>query len=267
MRCRHCAALNPDSAAWCNQCLNDMGSMSGASEGTGAGTVGAPGHGEADRHTGSSRLTPLEGPGTTRGGSTAGPGPEAGNTGSSASIAEGGRVGPNRRQQNEPHAAPAGFRTQDDDVQWNCPDCESWASIDERVCPHCQTPFGTGSATQEPHRLTRGGTRGQALLGNAVLPGLGHLLAGWTGSGLARMVLFIVWILGGIALLGAGGTKVALPLLLGAAALWSASLFDAWQLNQGGVQLLNGRTLLWLVVTVTVLATMGVAAAALTASA
>jgi len=94
------------------------------------------------------------------------------------------------------------------------------------------------------------------VVASALLPGLGHLIAGRTGSGAARAVLAVLWLVGGIALVVvADGAVARLPgvvLLAGAVSVWAATLADAAELARGGVrELLAVRTLLWLVVVVT----------------
>jgi hypothetical protein len=91
----------------------------------------------------------------------------------------------------------------------------------------------------------------------ALLPGLGHLRAGRVGTGLARVVVASAWLLGAVVLaVGARRTSAtpvaAVPLLLGAGAVWAASLRDVRRLGSGeGRELLDARGLLWLVAAVT----------------
>jgi hypothetical protein len=54
----------------------------------------------------------------------------------------------------------------------------------------------------------------------------------------------------------------ALPLLLGAVALWAASLVDLTRAQRGESELLGGRGLLWLVVAVIVGSVIGLFGAA-----
>lgn len=142
--------------------------------------------------------------------------------------------------------------------------------MDDDACARCRTPFRRHLDATAPGRSRQPavGARGadvdaartRAVALNAVLPGLGHLLVGWVGSGLARIVLFVVWVVGGLLLASAGGAVAALPLFLGAAILWLTGLFDGWQVATGARQVLSGRALLWLVVGVTLLATISVVA-------
>ena len=169
-----------------------------------------------------------------------------------------------------PSGSADGFRRGEQGLEWNCPTCGHWSSIEAEQCEVCQTPFSARIAYDE-HATETSGVDGRAATRvawlNIVLPGLGHIVAGWTGSGLARLVLYSVWVVGGLAIFGAGGTLVAIPLLIGAAIIWGSSLHDAWQLGQRGPQLLNGRALLWLVIGVTLLSMLGVGAVALSAAA
>lgn len=147
--------------------------------------------------------------------------------------------------------------------------------VDGTPIPGADHGSGPGSEGPRPQAIDLWGgqsewtpqQRNRAVLANAILPGLGHLLSGWTASGLARLVLYTVWLLGGLLMVSAGGTVVAVPLLIGAAILWAAGLHDAWQLSQRGPQLLSGRALLWLVVGVSVLAMLGVVGVAVSVTA
>jgi hypothetical protein len=96
---------------------------------------------------------------------------------------------------------------------------------------------------------------GAALALSAVLPGGGHLLARAGASGTSRALLYVLWLLGGVAVATQGGPAVlvAAPLLLGAAAVWGATLLDVRNLERGRPELLAGRTLLWMVIAVTAL--------------
>lgn len=171
-------------------------------------------------------------------------------------------------------AAPAGsepgvadgqrVRSTDAGVEWVCDVCGAWSSLDARACTTCGTQSPLVSAGRRPPRSGAG--TGRVLLLNALLPGLGHLVAGWIGSGLARLVLFAVWAVGGTLVLVGGGLLVALPLLLGAAILWGLGLPDAVRAAQGRTQLLTGRALLWLVIGVTVLSMLAATAVVVGAS-
>jgi hypothetical protein len=100
-----------------------------------------------------------------------------------------------------------------------------------------------------------------------VLPGAGHLLAGRTGTGSARLLLWLLWLVGGLSTArGAGDVRLAAPglvLLAGAAVLWAATLVDVRRLAAGDdAELLAPRPLLWLVGGVLVALVLAVSAAA-----
>lgn len=98
-----------------------------------------------------------------------------------------------------------------------------------------------------------------------LVPGLGHLLAGHVGTGVARLVLGVSWAAGGLAVArGAGGDGQllpAIPLLLGATIVWAASIRDVAVLREGA-ELLRPRVLAGL--TVAVVGTLLLAAVAAT---
>lgn len=145
-----------------------------------------------------------------------------------------------------------GFRRADDDrLEWECVNCGTYNPLDLTACEVCGTSFG---ARFEDASQARGpADYARARRSSAVLPGLGHLQLGLAGSGLARILLFVIWAAGAIALAlsGARGIIAALPLLIGAISVYGASLLDLDRLRTGKPELLAGRALLWLVVGVT----------------
>ena len=90
-----------------------------------------------------------------------------------------------------------------------------------------------------------------------LIPGLGHARAGRLGSGIARGVLAVGWLLGGVLLLGAAlragaAYLAALPLLAGAVVVWVLTALDARSLARSETtERLDPRTLLWLMAGVT----------------
>ena len=257
-----CSAFNPDAAAWCNQCFHDLRvgephRSGGRAEGD---TSPSPAGLTSDAPAGSATRIPDRG--EPRGGPRSVADRDVGALQEETPVPEGARAG----------AADAGghggveadFRTTDGRIAWRCPTCANWSPLDAAACAFCGTPFGvrTETAAASATAARRAVAVQRAVWLNVVLPGLGHLLAGWTGSGLARMILYSVWFIGGVLLLGAGGTLAGVPLLVGAAALWITGLHDGWQLRTRGPQLLSGRALLWLVIGVTLLAVLAVGAVA-----
>jgi ribosomal protein L40E len=153
--------------------------------------------------------------------------------------------------------AGAAIRRGAEGLEWVCVACETANPFEATRCTVCGTPFVARFADAEPAPPVDWATARTASL---LLPGLGHVRAGHPASGWARLVLFAVWGLGGLlVLLGAGAASlpVAAPLLLGAFVIHVLSQVDLAALERGGRELLAGRTLLWLVVGVTVLVVLG----------
>lgn len=163
--------------------------------------------------------------------------------------------------------SPSGnFRRRGDEIEWACPSCGEFNSIDLQNCSVCGTGFVEQFRADEvqPER-----NWSQALLMSAVAPGAGHMAIGRYGSGVARLVLFLTWAGGAIALAGGGGRALVAvaPLALGVVVVWAASLVDLYRLQQGEEELLVGRRLLWLVVGVLLLLGIGLFASLSTAGA
>ena len=209
MRCPACGATNPDSAAWCGQCLHRFDAEPAATQASTPAPAATP----------------------------AAAAQPAGTRGAAQATSE-------------------GFRRVGDELQWACPECGQFNSIDDPACVICGTAFVDRFRTEEPPEPPRNWN--QAFLLSAVAPGAGHLAVGRYGSGWARLVLFFTWIAGAILMGGNGGAgRAVLPLLLGAAVIWAVSLLDLRRLQEGRDELLVGRRLLWLVLGVLLL--LGVA--------
>ena len=140
-------------------------------------------------------------------------------------------------------------------VEWRCPACDAWTPLEAPNCRTCASPragFGPAATTLGAPRPRVG--VGPALVASALLPGLGHLLRGAVGTGLGRVLLWMLWGGGGAALAAsAGWGPGALVLLLAAAALWAVSLVDLQRAAAGEPPLAGGRVLAWSVVVVTLL--------------
>lgn len=143
------------------------------------------------------------------------------------------------------------FRRVGDQLEWACPQCGQFNSIDDPACAVCGTPFVERFRADEEPEPPRNWS--QALAFSAVAPGAGHLAVGRYGSGWARLVLFVSWIIGALLMSSSGGARAGVPLLLGAAVMWAGSLVDLRRLQQGQEELLVGRRLLWLVLGVLLL--------------
>lgn len=138
-------------------------------------------------------------------------------------------------------------------MEWECPACGQWSAVEALACDACGTTIAARWVRQDADRAAVGERFSEpwaaALALTAVVPGAGHIGLRLYGTGLARAVLYAVWLVGGVALWRAGGVLAGGPLLLGAFALWAGSLADVNALRTGrGRELLAGRSLLWLVV-------------------
>jgi hypothetical protein len=238
MRCPECGATNPATARWCGQCYAALADDKPAARAE----ASTPAEPRADQDA-------PDGPSAGPGGS-----PEV----DRAAPAPGGSVEPHAATGGTEAAVRDGFRRRGDVVEWACVACGTFNGLEQSVCSVCGTAFAARFTTPEP--APEPPSWGAALGLSAVLPGTGHYLAGQAGSGAARALLYVVWLAGGMVLLLSAGTAAAaaaVPLLLGALVVWGGSLLDLVSLRDGGRQLLSGRTLLWLVVGVTVLLLLG----------
>lgn len=189
--------------------------------------------------------------------------PERPSPSPSEPVADRGPVADPRGVDDQPTAD--GFRRRDGTVEWECPACGDWNTVESLRCNTCGTTIaarwdGDADRAAAERRFSQPWTAILAL--TAVVPGAGHIGLNLYGAGLARAVLYAVWLAGGVALWRAGGALAGAPLVLGAALLWAVSLADVVALRRGGRELLGGRSLLWLVVAVMVLSLVGVFTAA-----
>ncbi len=244
MKCPSCGARNTTEADWCTQCYASF----------------AP---EAQEPATPSSEVPAAAPeGAVAASSEPSP-PSSDATGQQMSASA-----PDIAEDVSPRTtiSTAGdIRDVDGHVQWRCPTCQTWVGLEESSCGTCgavRAGFGepanaTGGAVDVPE---------QTMLGTSVVvPGLGHILAGRTGSGITRLVLFLFWGIGGVwwLLSTQNGRAPGLVLVLGALILWGATLVDANAIAKGRPQEPFGvRGLLWTVVGVTGLLMLMVAFAA-----
>ncbi len=224
MRCPTCHGWNPDTAAWCNQCARTLASVASDPAADAPGEASAV---DADAEAPGDADAPgdAEVPSPERGGQDRG----------------GVRV------------------TAEGRIQWRCRRCEADNDMASLTCEGCGAGLDAGErrAVPELDEATWQRSRRRALAG----PGLGHLGAGEGGLGCAVLALAVVWAGGGLGLLivgGAAALPAAVVLLLGTAGLWASSAVDLARRRATGHALLTGRHLLWLVVAVTVLATVAV---------
>jgi TM2 domain-containing membrane protein YozV len=158
-------------------------------------------------------------------------------------------------------------RDHDGRVEWRCARCERWSPLEAPSCVTCGGPregFGEPAAT-EARELDVDLT--MLTIASALVPGAGHLLAGRVGTGVARALLWVLWLGSGVATWWAGASGVAaLPTVVslgGAAVLWAATLVDVRRLADGDPrEVLDTRRLLWLVGAVTVAVVVALVVAA-----
>lgn len=215
MRCPDCGARNAEAAAWCTQCYGSLEEPTAASAEVGAGERPHP-------------RTPA-------------PRPDSGAAPTPPPIPAAARA-----------AAQRDIRVEGDQVEWRCARCEGWTPLEQPSCVACGSPRVGFTPEQTAGATTTTPTGSVPLVASALLPGLGHLLVGRPGSGLARILLWLLWAGGaGLTLVSVGVTSTALVLALAAIALWAITLHDLSRLADGQPQLLTGRMLAWSVVGVT----------------
>ncbi len=153
------------------------------------------------------------------------------------------------------------FRRIGDELEWRCGVCEHWNPVGSNHCSVCGTPFGRtlGVESETPVRYVDQAT---LVVVSAVLPGVGHVLLGRTVMGVVRALTFLAWLIGGWLLArsaAAAGQSIlpAVPLFLGALAVWASSIYDALAASTGRQELLTPRAFFWLVVVVVGLLVIG----------
>ncbi len=221
MRCETCGARNVEGAAWCTQCYTPFAAEAGDAPPSATEALDGP---AVDLE--------LDLPLTER--------PDVGD------------ADPDQPRTATP-VEVGDVRDIDGVVEWRCSTCASWNALEQPSCAVCgafRSGFGEPARTEvdvtdlDPDRL---------FLATLALPGLGHLLAGWIGTGITRMVLALLWLLGGVWWLvaTATGRTPGVILVLGALAVWVTSAVDVRALLAGRDEPFGVRGLLWLVVGVT----------------
>lgn len=226
MRCPNCGARNPAEATWCTQCYARFEEA----------TAVEPSPPEPPAPDGVTEIEATLEPGVVSAEDDGAPG---------AGPVEVGDV-----------------RQIDGVIEWRCGTCASWVALESELCAVCGAPrsgFGEAPRSEVPvGELDRGKVLGAA----AIFPGVGHLLAGRTGSGLTRLLLGALWLLGGIwwlATTSTVGTAPGVILIVGTLVLWVASYLDVQALLAGRDEPFGLRGLLWSVVGVTALLMVTVA--------
>lgn len=237
MRCPSCGARNADSAEWCTQCYAPLRAPSAPDP--------AP------------PTTPDAVPGTR---------PEPGPTAAAPAATD-------ARAQDAAATTTADdrFRRTAEGIDWRCEVCDTWNPIERTTCVTCQAPFARTIAP--PEETPRPEVNELAVVAASLaLPGAGHVMLQRTGAGVLRMILYVTWLVGGIALLRAAVTAEqsalpAVPLLLGAFVILGASVVEAQQATEDrDLTILTPRVILWLVVGVLGLLTVTFLAATMAAT-
>jgi hypothetical protein len=217
VRCPSCRARNVDQAAWCTQCFGSLTEPTTWSD-----AVPEP--------------VPADAP-AAAGPTVHGPPP--------ALVVASSRTSSSTQPD---------IRERAGEVEWRCRTCGDWTPLATSLCARCGTRrhgFGADSDAASERNIGFGAAVGSSL----VCPGLGHLLAGAVGSGLARLLLWVLWAGAGLGSLGGargGGRASAVILLVGAGVLWVTTVVDAASVASGtSRQLLEGRRLAVLVGVVT----------------
>jgi hypothetical protein len=153
-------------------------------------------------------------------------------------------------------AAPApgdrDVRVRDGEVEWRCQLCATWTPLLEPACRGCgsaRAGFGPAEESAPPKPIV-GPMAG--LAASAVLPGLGHLLRGVSGLGLAILLLWVLWA-GGAFISRRGMVSITVVLVLAAVTLWAVSLLDLWRRAAEATPLVTGQLLARVTVGVTAL--------------
>lgn len=159
-----------------------------------------------------------------------------------------------------PSTRETGIHRTDEGLAWTCHRCGIDNPLELATCTACGAAFADRFRDAEPEAPV---DWRMATVLTAVAPGAGHLAARAYGTGVARLLLFVLWFGGGLVVAtSAGSLGAAGPLLAGAAVLWVVSLLDIVRLQGGEQPLLGGRVLLGLVVAVLLLSMVGLFAAA-----
>ena len=236
MRCPTCGAHNPDTAEWCTQCYESLATEDEEIDGVESFVAD-----DADDADGAEvSVVDVHDP-VAR----AGPVPANGDV---VDQVDGGRD-----DGATVTTADSRFRRTSEGIDWQCEVCEVWNPIERTTCKSCHQPFAR-TVADAPQGPTREVSETTALLVSALVPGTGHILMGRTASGVARAVMFLIWLVGGFLLLREAAAShqsilPALPLLVGAVVLWLATAVDVLALVQGtNTEILRPRIFLWLAV-------------------
>lgn len=241
MRCADCGALNADTAAWCSQCYRSF--------------TEPPSDEPPSEVVTEGRELWIEVAAV-----------EAETPPAERLVAPAG--------DEDPDPGDRRLRRSDEGVDWRCGSCETWNPIERSTCAVCGAALADSFGGSSGEDLRTDVDPAKVVIASVLLPGAGHVLLGRSGTGFGRMLLYVVWAVGGVLLLQAasdsdGSVLPALPLLTGALVLLATSVLDAVALRRGDTrtELLSARSLLWLTVSVIGLTTLALIASALSVSA
>lgn len=268
MRCDNCGARNAEDASWCNQCYARFDAAEAAPD-TAADTDQASASAPSGISSGDA-ASATAGSGSLRAGASASDASAAEDPGgggqapiTSTADETGAGVGEDAGSETGRGPVEVGdVRDVDGVIEWRCRTCASWVALELSACSVCgaqRAGFGEQPRVDvavEPQE------RNKVLGGGAAFPGVGHLLAGRTGSGITRVTLGALWLILGVwwlATTTASGNAPGVILLLGVLILWIASYLDVQALVDGKDERFGVRGLLWLVVGVTTLLMVAVA--------
>lgn len=240
-RCPTCGGSNPARAAWCTQCYEPLGSDRGAA---GADAPDEP----APPAIAPPSAPPL--PSRRPSGDVSGllplPSDQSSPAAAATDAAGAGEVSDARRL----GAGDGRFRSTDEGLEWVCTTCGEWNPIERLTCTVCSAPFMGDREDAEVPPVEPA----VLVAATVALPGAGHALLQQWGQAFFRGLLAIVWGVGGFALLvnalSSGQAALpAVPLLLGWFVLLAGSVNDVLVARgASGRVILQGRTVLWLVV-------------------
>lgn len=147
------------------------------------------------------------------------------------------------------------FRRTDEGIDWRCATCDTWSPLEVTSCTVCGAAFARTLRADEPEGPQPAElSEGVALAASVALPGLAHILAKRTATGVLRALFFVSWLVGGVLLAreaaGSGQAITAsLPLFLGALIIWVGSVLDAQAITRTGEDVvLVPRVFMWVVV-------------------
>ncbi len=238
MRCPDCNAHNPDGAAFCSLCLRPFGERPAPAPPAPPAAAPATQPTPATEPPPAPEPTPAQKPTPAP---TTAPADQPAPTAPTAPTAP-----------SAPTVRSGRFRKTEEGFDWQCDRCQEWSPLEVTTCRVCGRGFRQAMGAEVEEGLPDDVDPRVVVGLSAIAPGAGHLLLGRHGAGWARMLLFAIWLLGGLLLLASSEGRfplVVVPLFLGAVVLAVASVLDVRLLLAGRKDgFLSGSAFLWLVV-------------------